>query len=105
MKVNGKNQWVHVHASGNITLKLLHPKRGKKAIKENDVIPRYGGVLIHDCWAAYLIYNHCLHGLCGSPLLRELTFIIDANDYRWAKQLKNCSSRPVPMSQKAKEKN
>ena len=88
MKVNGKNQWIHVHASGDITLKLLHPKRGKEAIKENDIIPRYGGVLIHDCWASYLTYDHCLHGLCGSHLLRELTFIIDANDYRWAKHLK-----------------
>ncbi|MCP4749088.1 MAG: transposase, partial [Desulfobacteraceae bacterium] len=44
-----------------------------------DIIPRYGGVIIHDCWASYLSYDHCGHGLCGSHLLRELTFIIDSN--------------------------
>ena len=40
------------------------------------IIPRYGGVIIHDCWASYLSYDHCGHGLCGAHLLRELTFIM-----------------------------
>ncbi|WP_419618998.1 IS66 family transposase, partial [Thiolapillus sp.] len=52
------------------------------------VIPRYGGVIIHDCWASYLSYDQCGHGLCGSHLLRELTFIIDSNDYAWAANMK-----------------
>ena len=59
-----------------------------EAIKSIDIIPRYGGVITHDCWASYLSYNHCGHGLCGSHLLRELTFIIDTNDYTWARQMK-----------------
>ncbi len=104
MKVNGKNHWIHVHASGDVTLKLLHPKRGKEAIRDNDIIPRYGGVLIHDCWASYLTYTNCLHGLCGSHLLRELTFIIDANDYRWAKQLKKLLQRACTDVTKNKSK-
>jgi len=104
MKVNGKNHWIHVHASGDITLKLLHPKRGKEAIRDNNIIPRYGGVLIHDCWASYLTYNHCLHGLCGSHLLRELTFIIEANDYRWAKQLKKLLQQACADVAKTKRK-
>ena len=89
MRVETKNHWIHVHAAGDVTLKMLHPKRGKAAIEDNDIIPRYGGVLVHDCWASYLSYDHCLHGLCGSHLLRELTFVIDANGYKWASQLKN----------------
>ena len=104
MKVKGKNQWIHVHASGDITLKLLHPKRGKEAIKENDIIPRYGGVLIHDCWASYLTYDQYQHGLCGSHLLRELTFIIDANDYRWAKHLKKLLQQACVDVAKSKRK-
>ena len=88
MRVERKNHWIHVHAAGDITLKCLHSKRGKAAIEENDIIPRYGGVLVHDCWASYLSYDHCQHGLCGSHLLRELTFIIEANGYKWASQLK-----------------
>jgi len=88
MRVESKNHWIHVHAAGDVTLKMLHPKRGKAAIEKNDIIPRYGGVLVHDCWASYLTYEHCKHGLCGSHLLRELTFVIDANGYKWASQLK-----------------
>jgi transposase-like protein len=89
IKVNRKNHWIHVHAGGNITLKLLHPKRGKDAIVDNDIITRYGGCIIHDCWASYLSYTQCAHGLCGSHLLRELTFIFDANQYKWAKAMKH----------------
>jgi len=87
-RVEGKNHWIHVYSSGGTTLKLLHRRRGKEAIVGIGIIPRYGGVIIHDCWASYLSYDHCGHGLCGSHLLRELTFIIDSNQYRWAQNMK-----------------
>ena len=80
LKVDKKKHWIHVYSSGDITLKLLHKGRGKNAIDSINIIPRYGGVIIHDCLAAYFSYEHCAHGLCGSHLLRELTFIIEAND-------------------------
>lgn len=88
LRVEQKNHWIHVHAAGDITLKCLHRKRGKEAIEAIDIIPRYGGVIIHDCWASYLSYEHCGHGLCGSHLLRELTFIVDSNGYAWARNMK-----------------
>ncbi len=88
MKVERKNHWIHVYAAGDFTVKILHPKRGLDAINDNNIIPRYGGVLVHDCWASYLSYDHCEHGLCGSHLLRELTFIVDSNKYKWAKHMK-----------------
>lgn len=88
LQVNGKKQWIHVYSSGDVTLKLLHMKRGKEAIDEFNIIPRYGGAIIHDCWASYFSYHECDHGLCGSHLLRELTFVIDSNKYAWAKNMK-----------------
>ena len=88
MRVNKKNQWVHVLSSGVVTLKFLHPKRGKETIEDIGVLPRYGGVAVHDCWSSYFSYENIRHALCGSHLLRELTFIIDSNGYRWAKNLK-----------------
>ncbi len=53
-RVDKKNHWIHVYASGTITLKLLHRKRGKEAIEAIHIIPRYGGVIVHDCRASYL---------------------------------------------------
>ena len=69
-------------------MKRLHPKRGCEAIEAIGILPRYGGVAVHDCWASYLSYTHCEHALCGAHLLRELTFIVDAHDYAWAKRMK-----------------
>jgi transposase len=88
MKVSRKNHWIHVYAGDDITVKLLHQNRGKNAIEDNNIIPRYGGVLVHDCWASYLSYDNCKHGLCGSHLLRELTFAIDTHKYKWAVNMK-----------------
>ena len=88
LRVDRKNHWIHICSAGEITLKCLHPKRGQEAMEDIGVIPRYGGVMIHDCWASYLAYDHCDHGLCGSHLLRELTFIVEAEGYAWAKNMK-----------------
>jgi transposase len=88
LRVDQKNHWIHVYSAGEITLKFLHRKRGKEAIESINLIPRYGGTIIHDCWSSYFAYQHCGHGLCGSHLLRELTFMVDTHNYRWAKQMK-----------------
>ncbi|EQD74795.1 transposase, partial [mine drainage metagenome] len=71
-----------------MTLKFVHEKRGLEAMTAIGIIPRYGGVLIHDCWASYLSYDHCGHGLCGAHLLRELAFIHEANGYAWARNMR-----------------
>ncbi len=88
LQVDKKKQWIHVYSAGDITVKFLHQKRGKEAINSINIIPRYEGTIIHDCWFSYLSYDHCNHGLCGSHLLRELTFIVDANNYAWARNVK-----------------
>lgn len=88
LRVDGKNHWIHVYAGGDVTLKRLHRKRGKQAIEDINIIPRYGGSIVHDCWSSYLSYDHCGHGLCGSHLLRELAFIIETNGYAWARNMK-----------------
>lgn len=109
LRVCKKNHWIHVSAAGDITLKFLHPKRGLEAIEQIGVIPRYSGVVIHDCWQSYLSYDHCGHGLCGSHLLRELTFIVDSNGYAWASNIKrllqeNCTIVAKRQSKQLTEK-
>jgi hypothetical protein len=88
LRADQKNHWIHVYSAGEITLKFLHRKRGKEAIESINLIPRYGGAIIHDCWSSYFAYQQCGHGLCGSHLLRELTFVVDAHGYRRAKNMK-----------------
>ena len=88
IRVDKRNHWIHVCSAGDITLKFVHEKRGLEAMTAIGIIPKYGGVIVHDCWASYLSYAHCGHGLCGAHLLRELTFIVESNGYAWAKNMK-----------------
>lgn len=104
LRVNKKNHWIHVYSAGDVTLKRLHRKRGKEAINDIGIISKYGGVVIHDCWASYLSYDNCGHGLCGSHLLRELTFIVDSNQYKWAKNMKKLLQKTCKIVSKNKRK-
>lgn len=104
LRVNKKNHWVHSYSSGDITLKFLHPKRGCAAIDDIGIVPRYGGVIIHDCWSAYFSYANCLHALCGSHLLRDLVFVIDSNGYAWAKSMKRLLQNTCRIISKRKSK-
>lgn len=88
IRVEKHNHWIHVCSAGDVTLKFVHEKRGLEAMTAIGIIPRYGGVIVHDCWASYLSYEHCGHALCGAHLLRELTFIVESNGYAWARNMK-----------------
>jgi transposase len=103
-RVERKNNWIHVYSSGDLTLKFLHRKRGTEAIEAINIIPRYGGAIIHDCWSSYLSYHHCGHGLCGSHLLRELTFMVEAHDYAWARNMKRLLQQTCAEVSKSREK-
>jgi len=104
LRVDKKNHWIHTHSAGDITLKFLHRKRGTEAIEEINIITRYSGSIVHDCWASYFVYSNCRHGLCGSHLLRELTFIFESNDYAWAKNMKTLLQRTCKQVSKRKRK-
>jgi hypothetical protein len=104
LRVDKKNHWIHVYSAGEITLKCLDRGRGIKAIDSIDIVPRYGGVIIHDCWASYFSYAHCGHGLCGSHLMRELTFVVDSNGYAWAKNMKRLLKESCAKVSNSKEK-
>ena len=104
LRVDKKNHWIHVYSAGDITLKRLHRRRGTEAIDEINIIPRYSGTIIHDCWASYLSYNHCDHGLCGSHIVRELTCVIESNGYKWAINMKSLLLETCKKVSKRKKK-
>jgi transposase len=45
-------------------------------------------VSVHDGWKPYRHYSACRHALCNIHHLRELTFLEEAYDQAWAKELK-----------------
>lgn len=104
LRVNKENSWIHVYSAEDLTLKYLHPKRGHEAVDDIGIIPAYGGIIIHDCWASYFIYQNCGHALCGSHILRELVFVIESNDYSWAKNMKKLLQQTCKIVSKRKSK-
>ena len=47
---------------------------------------------VHDCWAPYFTYENVIHALCAAHLLRELKFVEDSTQGKWATNLKKLSS-------------
>ena len=107
MRVNGKNYWVHTYGAGDITLQFVHPSRGVEAIEDIGILPRYKGIIVHDCWGPYFSYEgveNVLHALCLAHLLRELNFIEESTGHKWAIDLKKLLKKAIENVSKSPER-
>ena len=89
MRCEKKLHWVHVASSQLATLYTIHAKRGREAMDEVDILPRFQGIGIHDHWFPYFVYEQITHGLCNAHHLRELTFIHEQEKEDWAQRMKD----------------
>jgi transposase len=89
-RVAGKLHWVHCARTEKYTLITCHPKRGVAAMNHAGVLPRFGGVAVHDAWAPYDTYADAAHQLCCAHALRELQAVTDTaapgSEWCWASQ-------------------
>jgi transposase len=84
----GTLAWAHVASTSRLTHDAIHAKRGSEATDAIGILPGYRGVSVHDGWKPYRRYTQCRHALCNIHHLRELTFLQEAYDQAWAKDLK-----------------
>jgi transposase len=88
-RVEGRLHWVHCARTGQYTLLMVHPRRGKQAMEAMGVLPSFTGVAVHDAWAPYDSYTRARHQLCCAHVLRELQAVADAapkGQWCWATQ-------------------
>jgi transposase len=90
LRVEGRLHFVHVTSNERLTHYTAATGRGRTAMEEAGVLPRYRGMCVHDDWPAYSFYTQCRHALCGAHLLRELTFFAELSEETkaWAGPLK-----------------
>lgn len=85
-KVEGNRQWLHAAGTEKLTFYGFHQRRGKIAMDEINILPRFQGRAIHDHWKPYFKYS-CLHGLCNTHHLRELTFVVERYEQKWSEKM------------------
>lgn len=88
MMVNGILNWLHTGSALRLTCYAMHPKRGREAMNEINILPRLKGRAIHDDLAAYFLYE-LEHGLCNAHHLRTLLFLWERYPQKWIEPLKD----------------
>jgi transposase len=82
-----KSYWVHTACTDSITLLQVHPNKGFKAMTDQKILPSFKGVAVHDYAKAYYRFTQCEHALCGSHILRELVFLYEVSNCKWANRM------------------
>lgn len=78
IRINGNSAWVHVARTDSLTHLASHTHRGKAAFNAIGILNQFKGTLVRDGWFSYKWFQQCKHSLCNAHLLRDLTFIGEA---------------------------
>jgi len=70
-------RWLFCASTERATFYSLHDKRGFDGLDHAGVLPRFGGVAVHDGFKPYRNYTNVQHALCNIHHLRELLGVIE----------------------------
>jgi transposase len=86
INIGGKLHWLHNASTPLLTSYLVHQKRGSDACDAFGILPVFKGTAVHDHWSSYFKYD-CTHSLCNSHHLRELQFVYEQYEQKWAQKM------------------
>jgi len=84
----GSLHWLHTVSTHWLTWYYAHKRRGREAMNAAAILPDFRGCAVHDFFDSYLKYD-CDHAFCNAHLLRELTFLWEEQQQKWAKPMIN----------------
>jgi len=84
VRVNWKTNRIHVNSNKKLTFLYPHKKRWREAINEMWILNNFKWNCITDWLQTYLAYDFS-HYLCNVHHLRELTWVIENEKKKWAK--------------------
>ena len=88
VKVNGEKHWIWTWQSETHTFIVHSPRRGYQTILDNFPLGFPNSYLGHDRWAAHFQCPSKGHQICMSHLLRELNFLEELYQSKWAIKFK-----------------
>jgi transposase len=86
LRCNKKLQWVHVSSTDIYTHFGIQEKRGSVGMDAIGILPEFKGNSVHDRFSAYDKYG-CEHSFCNAHLLRELKYVHEELDKKWASEM------------------
>ena len=89
IRVYGVLHWLHVNCTGLLTHLAWHTSRGRPAMDEIGIWPRFAGRGMHDRLASYDAYA-CAHSICGAHLVRDCAGVAQQEQQEWAVEMHDC---------------
>lgn len=88
IRVGKALHWLHALSTASLTAYFVHAKRGAEALAAFGLLIRFFGVLVHDHWRAYAMFD-CLHAFCNAHHLRELIAVAETvpSQKPWAEDM------------------
>jgi transposase len=88
IRVYGMLHWLHVNSTRFLTHLAWHASRGREAMDEIGIWPRFSGRGMHDRFASYNGYA-CAHSICGAHLLRDCAAVAEQEQQQWAAEMQD----------------
>jgi transposase len=89
VNIGGSLHWLHTAGTSLLTTYFAHKRRGSEAIDAMGILPGFSGTAVHDHLPAYFKYS-CDHSLCNAHHIRELIFVYEQEEQKWAKNMIDC---------------
>ncbi|MGB8347441.1 MAG: transposase [Ktedonobacteraceae bacterium] len=86
IRIYGMLHWLHVNGTPFLTHLAWHAARGRAAMEDIGIWPRFGGRGMHDRWASYDAYD-CQHSICGVRLLRDCLAVAQQEYQPWVMEM------------------
>src|SRR5437667_4429724 len=86
VRIGGKLHWLHVNCTNWLTHLAWHQKRGRKAMDDIGIWPRFRGRGMHDRLSSYDKYAGA-HSLFGAHLLRDCLYLAEQEQQAWAAEM------------------
>ena len=86
IRIYGMLHWLHVNCTRFLTHLSWHASRGREAMDEIGIWPRFSGRGMHDRFASYDGYD-CAHSICGAHLVRDCAGVGEQEQQSWALEM------------------